>query len=167
MTVETLHGSRIMTGFAATPAAVADAGVAGGRVRYWSETVEVSAGASATSTYRLARLPGHARIVGLSTLYHDDLASTGSPTVDLGLVNPDGLGGITDDDDALAADIDVTTAGSTALVGDVADRGKPLWSFVAAQAEDPRQELEVVATLKDAAANVGGTLTLELFFTID
>ncbi len=167
MAEEHLTGSRILSGLDAEPMSPAEVGWAGGRVRYWAETVEVSAAASPGSTYRLARLPSAARITGLSRVHHDDLATVGTPTIDIGVFNPAGLTGVTDDDDALSADIAVATAGSTLLVADITKLGQPLWSFAAGQTADPRQELEIRATLKDDPGNTGGTLTLELFYTID
>lgn len=140
----------------------------GGRVRYATATYEVAAAASANSTYALARVPSNAVILPISKLHYDDLASTGSPTIDVGLFNPSGLSGITDDDDALAANIDVATAaGSTNLVTDLTKMGKAAWEHVASQTADPNQELEIKATLKDAAANTGGTLTAEIYYTVD
>lgn len=167
MAEEHLTGSRIMTGFAAEPMSPADVGWAGGRVRYWSETVEVSAAASVNSTYRLARLPSAARLTSLCVFHHDDLASTGAPVIDLGIFNPAGKSGITDDDDALIDGTGASTAGSSNFPAAIADVGKQLWAFVAGQTADPKQELEIKATIKTAAANTGGTLTLELFYTVD
>ena len=167
MAEEHLTGSRILTGFAAEPLSPADVGWAGGRVRYWSETVEVSAGASVNSTYRLARLPAAARLTSLCVFHHDDLASAGAPVMDVGVFNPAGKTGITDDDDALIGGGSVATAAAVAFPADIAKVGRRLWEFVAGQTADPRHELEIRATLKTAAANTGGTLTLELFYTVD
>jgi hypothetical protein len=129
-------------------------------------TVEVGSADSATSTYTMFRIPSNARILGPSTLYADDLASTGSPTIDIGLFSVDG--NITSDDDAIRADIDVATAAAnTRVISDVANLGKQAWEFVSGQTSDPGGVFEVKLTLKDAAVNVGGTLTLELYYAID
>jgi len=135
-------------------------------VKVVAATVEVGAADSATSTYAMFRIPSNARILGSSTLYADDLAASGSPTIDIGLFAVDS--NITSDDDALRADIDVfTAAANTRVVTDVANIGKMAWEFVSGQATDPGGVLEVKLTLKDAAVNTGGTLTLELFYTLD
>jgi len=166
---EALLGSLVMTPNAASPKQMAAPGLGGGNLHCWIETVEVTAAAAATSTYDLAVLPSNARLTPDSKIYWDDLASTGSPTLDLGLFNPTGYAGtgITPDDDGFFADADVTSAGSKAFIADIANAGKALWQFVSGQAADPKQPLLVRATLKDAAANVGGTLTVCLYYTLD
>ena len=63
-------------------------------------TVEVSASASTTSTYWVARLPSNARSHGLSQIATDDMADTGSPTLDVGTFGFDG-NVTTDDDDSI------------------------------------------------------------------
>ncbi len=131
-------------------------------------TVEVTAAASTTSTYfgLKCRIPSIARITGFSKVHFDDLASTGSPTLDIGLFNVNN--NITDDDDALNDGIDVfTAAGSSAVVKDISNYGKRAWEFVNGQTSDPGGELEVKITLKDADTNTGGTVTLELSYIID
>ena len=167
MAVVNLVGSRIMDGLDNVPKALADPGEAGGRVRCWVETVEVGAADSASSTYLLARLPSNAVILPTSTLYWDDLTTIGSPTVDVGVFNQTGATGITDDDDALAANLDVTSAGSNALPADIANYGLPLWDLVASQTSDPGKLLDIKATLKDAAVAGSGTMTLVLNYSVD
>lgn len=166
MAVENLYGSIALDGYydpTTPPAEKGDAAAMAGRVRCAVETVEVTAAASATSTYTLAKLPSNARLLPQSTLYWDDLASTGSPTVDVGLfpVNAN----ITADDDALGADKDVTSAGSSGLIDNIANYGKKLWQYVSGQTADPGGEFLVKVTIKDADTNTGGTLTLVLFYT--
>ncbi len=166
MAVENLYGSEVMTGLAnTTPATVTNVAQAGGRVRYWTDTVEVTAAASATSDYLLARLPASAILLPGSKIHYDDLASTGSPTVDVGLFNVGS--NITDDIDAIAAGIDVTAAGSTSLVSDVTTFAKKLWEYVNGQTTDPQGQLDIKASILDAATNTGGTITIELYYTID
>lgn len=130
-------------------------------------TVEVTAAATDTSTYfgTKFRIPSNARISGLSRFSHDDLASTGSPTMDIGLfaVNSN----ITDDADALTDGIDVTAAGSAIVVKAIENYGKEAWEYVSGQTTDPKGELEIKVSLVDADANTGGSITLELFYTID
>lgn len=170
MAVVNLKGSRVITNLLATIRAMAAPGLAGGKVRVWSETVEVGSADSATSTYHMARLPSNARIMGASKIWWDDLASAGSPTIDIGVFNPSGLSGITDDPDAINDGMDAATANTATgltVVKDPANIGKRLWEFVNGQTSDPQQELDVKLTLADADVNVGGTVTIELYYTLD
>lgn len=129
-------------------------------------TVAVTAAAAQNSTYSFGKIPSNARILGISKLHSDDLASSGSPTIDLGLFAVNG--NITSDDDALNDGIDVATeASSSSVVKAIENYGKKAYEFVSGQTTDPKGELEVKATLKDADANLGGDITLELFYTID
>lgn len=139
----------------------------GGTLKSKTVTVEVSANASDTSTYFQGklRIPSTARIAGISKIYLDDLASSGSPTLDAGLFAVNG--NITSDDDALNDGIDAASAGSVSLIKDISNYGKKAYEFVSGQTSDPQGELDVVLTIKDADTNTGGTVTMELFYTID
>lgn len=167
MAVVNLSGSRIMTGLDAANRVLGDPGEAGGRVRCWIETVEVGAADSATSTYAMARIPSNARILGMSMLHIDDLASAGAPTLDIGVFNVAGRARITNDVDALTDGITAATAGSYRVVKDIANYGKRLWEYVASQAEDPGGDLDIKVSLLDADVNTAGTITLELYYTLD
>lgn len=130
-------------------------------------TVEVTAAASATSTYVMGRLPSASRLGDLSRLYFDDLASTGSPTVDIGVRYVNRLGATVTDDDAIRADIDVATAaGSAQFVANIADYGKRLWEL-AGLTEDPVSHMDILVTIKDAATNTGGTMTAMHYYFVD
>lgn len=163
----TQYGSRIMTGLRnMTPAVLADPGEGGGRVHYWCETIELAA-VSANEVIELAKIPSNARICGQSTVYFDDLASSGSPTLDLGFA-PVRTGDITADADALNDGIDVATAaGSSRVIKDIANYGKRAWEFVNGQSVDPKCDLILTASILDAATNQTGTITLELFYVYD
>ena len=125
-------------------------------------TVEVTAAASTDSTYTLLRIPSSMRIMGASKVYFDDLASSGSPTLDFGLKAVDS--NITTDVDALNDGVDVfTAAGSASLIKDIANYGKQAWEYVSGQTTDPGGFLDITATILDAATNTGGTITLEFF----
>lgn len=167
MAVVNLKGSRVITNADASPSVISAPGTGGGAVRSWTETVETNADDSISSTYLLARLPSNARIMGLSKLYWDDLATGGAPTVDVGVFNLSGKSDITDDPDALSNGHDVTTAGSGGLITDIANNGLPLWDFVNAQTTDPATMLDVKATLADAAITTAGTITVEILYTLD
>lgn len=129
-------------------------------------TVEMTAGAEATSTYWMGRVPTNARIMPGSELFSDDLATTGSPTIDIGLF---AVGAnVTSDDDALNDGIGVAAAAAvTRLVKDHANFGKRAWEFVNGVTSDPGGFLDIKLTLKDAACDSGGTLTLALVYTVD
>ena len=126
-------------------------------------TVEVAAAASAASIYTAFRIPTNARIHGLSEIAFDDLASTGSPTLDIGFAGVDS--NITDDDDALNDGIDVASAAGTArMVKDAANYGKRVWEYLGLT-EDPGGLVDLIITIKDAATNTGGTLSATLVYS--
>lgn len=128
-------------------------------------TVELAASDS-SSTISFGKIPSNARILQASKVYWDDLATSGSPTLDLGLkaVNAN----ITTDDDCLNDGL-ALSAVSTANVGafvvkDIVNAGLPAWDFVNGQASDPGGLLEVLGTVRDAATTATGTVTLELHY---
>jgi hypothetical protein len=170
MAVVTLVGSRIMDGLDNTPPDMADAGQAGGKMRQWIDTVEVGAADTAASTYLMARLPSNARIDPSSTLYWDDLTTTGSPTVDIGVYNQSGKSDITDDADALSNGHNVTSAGNGLVTGSatsIANYGLPLWDYVSGVSSDPNVDLDIKVALVDANVVGGGTMTMVLNYTVD
>ena len=169
MAVENLVGSKVLTNLVAVPPIVSGVSFAGGRHRTFIETVEVSAAASASSTYHLARIPSSAVILATSKLFFDDLASSGSPTVDLGLYNISGATDITDDVDALNDGIDVTSAGSSDVLKTPVDQStKRVYELVgSAPTSDPLVTLDLKAAILDAATNTGGTMTLMLNYVVD
>lgn len=129
-------------------------------------TVEVAAAAAAGTEYVMARIPTRARIHGLSRVQYDDLASSGSPTIDFGLKAV--AANVTTDDDALNDGVDVATAAGTAnLIKDHANNGKQAWEYVSGQTTDPGGFLDVIITTKDAACNTGGTITATLVYSVD
>ncbi len=163
MAEEHLKGARVMATIAGTPAGVVPSGLFGGRVRCLVDTVEVSAAASVNSTYLLGRVPANAYPLPMSRLYWDDLSGNASD-LKLGLFGDQ----ITDDDDAFLAGLDAGAAGTgTALLSEIADFGKPFWQFVANQTVNPGGEFDVKATLYTAAASLGGTLSMELYYALD
>jgi hypothetical protein len=128
-------------------------------------TVTVTAAASAATIYVMHRIPSSARIYGMSKVYFTDLASTGSPTIDLGIK---AVGAnITTDADALNVDLDVATAaGSASWIASIANYGKQAWEFSSATA-DPGGMIDLTITILDAGVNTGGTITSELVFSTD
>jgi hypothetical protein len=152
----------------ATKRGLSKAGVHGlsGTMKALIATVEVGSADTNASAYTFFRIPTDARILGTSREWHDDLASTGSPTLDIGLFAVNG--NVTSDDDALNDGLDAASAGTgVAVVKDIANYGKRAWEFVNGQTTDPGGFFDVKITLQDAAVNVGGTVTLELHYMQD
>lgn len=163
MAVENLKGSLVGTNVTATPAVNAEVSHVGGRVRTLQDKVEVTAAASATSTYSFGYLPTNAVIGYDSKLYWDDLGTTAG-TGDLGLFAVDG--NVTSDDDALIAAFNFATgAGNSGCVSDISKIGQYVWEYAGATS-DPGGVVEVKVTL-DAAAQGGGTIALDMKYTID
>lgn len=128
-------------------------------------TVEVAAAAASGTEYVFFRIPTRARIHGISEIAFDDLASTGAPTIDIGLKAVDD--NVTTNDAVLNDGIDVATAAGTArVIKDHANYGKRAWELHGESA-DPEGFLDVIVTTKDAAANTGGTVTMTLVYSID
>lgn len=134
-------------------------------VKSLTATIELGA-SSANDTVTFGRIPSNARILAMSRVHTDDLATTGAPTLDIGLFPVDG--NITADDDALIAGIDLATAATDLLaLGDHANSGLPAWDLVNGQATDPGGVFIVRGTVKDAATNQAGSLTLDLLYVVD
>lgn len=125
-------------------------------------TMELSALAALNDTITFGVIPTTARIVGASQVAFDDLGTTGALDVGLFAVN----GNITDDDDAFVSAADVTTAGTSALVADIADYGKQAWEFVNGQTTDPGGVLTVRGTFS-TATTTGGTVNIQLLYYVD
>ena len=132
-------------------------------VNVFESTVEVSAAASDTSTYKMAKIPSNIRILGLSRIYTDDLASPGSPTVDVGLQGT----GITADPDAIGNGFAVSAGVVDArLITQIADIGKYAWEF-AGESADTNEEYWIYFSIDDADTNTGGTMSLSLVYEYD
>lgn len=128
-------------------------------------TVELAASSSG-STVRLGRISSAARILSQGLIYNDDLATSGSPTLDIGLASVNG--NITSDPDALNNGIVLSSATTTTTVlADPANSGKYAWQHVSGQSSDPGGALDVYATVKDAATTATGTVTVELYGYFD
>jgi hypothetical protein len=126
-------------------------------------TVEVAAGALSGTVYYTFPLPMRARIHGLSVLNIDDLASTGAPTLDIGLYTVDST--FTSDADAINDGIDAATAANgIRVVKDIANYGKRLWELLGLAA-DPGGYAKIGVSIQDAAANTGGTMTMTLHYS--
>lgn len=165
MTVTTNYGTDTTAGLVLEPIVVGAAGRAGGIVRCWSDRCELAA-SEANSIIYMARVPSNARILGYSKVYFDDLASTGSPTLDFG-VAPTRAGDFTADVDALNNGADVATAaGSKDLLSNIDKFGKQLWDAAGLSA-DPKTDMWITASVLDASTNATGTVAWEIYYTLD
>lgn len=124
---------------------------------------------TANDTMKMVRLHSSARICGNSYVHWDDLASTGSPTLDIGVAPvDDSANAITADPDALNDGLDVATAaGSARVVKDHANYGKQLWEYVSGLTSDPNCLMDVYVSFVDANTNTTGDVTLELVYFFD
>lgn len=131
-------------------------------------TVELAASASG-DTVVFGYIPSNARILPSSRLYNDDLATSGSPTLDLGLGAVESNLANADDPDAIGNGHALSSAGSDVSVfnSDIANHGLPAWDLVASETTDPGGNLKVYGTVKDASTTATGTVTLDLYYTLD
>lgn len=128
-------------------------------------TIEVAPSASGTIIDFKLRIPSNARIDLGSKVYYDDLATSGAPTLDVGLYAVDG--NITTDDDCLNDGLTLTTAVtySTAagLVKDFANGGKMAWEFVNGVTSDPGGFFDIKGVIRDAPTLTNtGSVVLDL-----
>lgn len=131
-------------------------------------TVELAASSTGDTVF-FGNIPSTARVLGSSKIYTDDLATTGSPTLDLGIGEVDGnFGSTSDDPDALSDGHDVTSAVAGAdVVGNIANIGLPVWDLVNGLTTDPGGLVKVYGTVADAATTQTGTVTLEMYYLVD
>lgn len=144
-------------------------GEAGNLKHFGTRTIELAASASGTLVDFDLLVPSNVRLASNSRLYWDDLATSGSPTLDIGLYAVNG--NVTSDDDALNDGL-ALSAVSTAQAGnhvvkDFANGGKRAWEFVNGQTTDPGGYLAVKGIVRDAATTATGTITLELMGYFD
>ena len=129
-------------------------------------TIEVASVVAQNDTISFGRIPSNARIAGISEASWDDLASSGAPTLDLGLGSVDS--NITSDPDALSAGGDLATATTgSRVVGDIANYGKKAWELVSGQTTDPGGSLDVYGSVVDAATNTAGTISVTIYGYLD
>ena len=137
-------------------------------VKNLTSTVEITTATTVGRTINFGHIPSNARILLGSRLYWDDLATSGSPTLDLGLAAVRGNLANADDPDALSVTHDITAAASDQVaLSEIANAGLPAWDFVASETSDPGGDLSVYGSLVDAAINKAGTITLELYYVVD
>jgi len=133
-----------------------------------TSTVEIATATTVGRTINFGHVPSNARILSLSRLYWDDLATSGSPTLDLGLGAVNGNLVNADDPNALLDAGAISSAASDQVaLEDIANAGLPAWDFVASETVDPGGELMVYGSLVDAAINKAGTITLDMYYVVD
>lgn len=139
----------------------------GTNLKYICTTKSVTA-RTANDTLKVITLPSSARIAGGSLVSFDDLASSGSPTLDIGIApHEDVNNDYTADPDALNDGIDVATAAGTAkLIKDHANYGKALWELFGLS-EDPGIPLDIYLSFVDANTNATGDVTTEVYYYLD
>ena len=120
-------------------------------------TVELAGSATGTTIF-FGRIPSNARILPQGFIYNDDLATTGSPTLDIGLASVDS--NVTSDPDAINNGIALSSATTTTTVlADPANAGLPAWDLVNGVTSDPGGELDIYGTVADASTTQTGTVT--------
>ena len=131
-------------------------------------TIELAASASG-DTVDFGKIPSNARILPSSTIYWDDLATSGTATLDLGLKSYTGSGNsVTADPDAIGNGFDVhTSASNGSALSDHANSGLPAWDLINGESSDPGGSFEVYGSVKDAATTATGTVTLDLYYIVD
>lgn len=134
-------------------------------VKNLTATIELAA-ASSGDTIDFGYIPSNARLLASSRIYKDDLATSGSPTLDVGLIAVDG--NITSDVDAINDGIALSdTTTEVTFLKDFTNAGLPAWDFVNGQTTDPGGSLLVRGVVKDAATTATGTVTVDLYYILD
>lgn len=142
-------------------------GIGGNKSRI--ATTELAA-ASSSSTIDFFRVPTNARILYASRIYNDDLATSGSPTLSLGLIAVNG--NVTSLDTALTSGASLsaasTTGTGTPALADFASAGKRAWELTTSPAStDPGGDLIVRGTVRGGATTATGTITVEIIYALE
>lgn len=126
--------------------------------------VELAASASG-DTVDFGKIPSNAIILDDSKIYWDDLATSGTATLDLGLKTHLN-NSVTADPDALSNGHDVHTAAGSAALAAVTTgaQGQAAWDYINGVSADPGGSFEVYGTVKDAATTAAGTVALKLYY---
>lgn len=135
--------------------------------------LEMSPAATVASTYDFGLVPADAILCYYASGFsNDDLATTGSPSLLVGLFGENGnLSdlGYSDDSSCLRNGIPLSSAGSaTRLIGDIANANKPLWQLISGVSltKPVRGALRVKGTLSVSDCDTGGTMLLELAYFV-
>lgn len=142
-------------------------GLSGG-VKVLPVTVTDTGSASGT-TVDLGFVPSSARIIG-GVVYCDDLATSGSPTLDLGTAAGAGnYSTITADPDAIGNGIALSAAnyaGACVFSNNLVDAGKRAWE-IAGLSADCGGTIKVYGSVVDAPTNASGYFHVDLLYTVD
>ena len=140
----------------------------GGNQKTLCARVELTGAAASGDTITFGYIPSNARILPSSRLYNDDLATSGSATLDIGLAAVRGNLANADDPDAIGNGFALSSAGSdVVIISDITNAGLPAWDFVASETADPGGDLKVYGTVKDAATTAAGTVAIQIDYVID
>ena len=130
-------------------------------------TIEL-ASTTANDTITFGQIPSNARLTGGCRLYNDDLATSGSPTLQIGLKAVNGNLANADDPNAIGSGFALDAAGSAVVaISEIASIGLPAWDLVASETSDPGGKLEVYGTVTAAPTLATGTITLEISYVVD
>jgi hypothetical protein len=155
--------STSITGLDSLPILRPNPGNAGGRLKYYFETVEVADDASIGSVYRFFRV-GSWMIPASLMIFCDAITAAAA---DIGLYGASG--GAAVDADIFASAQSIATASKTGIEcvfesasTDITNGGKPIWQLLGLT-QDPMLEYDVAATITTAATDPG-TLSLRGLF---
>jgi len=119
------------------------------------------------STHKFQRFDSNARLHSLSRIYWGDLASSGAPTLSVGLASVNNNFGAAVPA-ALTSALDAATAtpAGAGLILDPANSGKMLWEL-AGLATDPGGQIDIYVTIIAAASNLTASITIDAVISVD
>lgn len=169
MAVVTTGKSTAITNATATPRVLNSTGLAGGRVHRSIGFVSIANGDSATSIYRVARLPSNCFVdnIRITTL---DIGTTGEANIGLYYPTTHSNGGTVIDVDCFASavnfhggtiDVDVDFE-ANAAGGLITNAEKRLWER-AGLTSDPGGEFDLVLGLS-ADSDAAGTILIRVYY---
>lgn len=119
------------------------------------------------STHKFGRFDSNTRLHSLSRVYWGDFASSGSPTLSIGLASVNNNFGAAVPT-ALNSGLDLATAtpAGASVLGTPANSGKMLWEL-ASLSTDPGGQIDVYCTIAAAASNLTADITMDLVVSVD
>lgn len=150
--------------------AIVGKGEAGNLKAPGARTIELAASASGTIVDFNLRIPVGSRIDQSSRIYFDDMATSGSPTFNVGLYGVNG--NAADAPTALGSALAISSASAATGVvipADYANAGKKAWEL-AGLSSSPDGFYDVKGQVKAAATNgstLPGTITLDIKYYQD
>jgi hypothetical protein len=154
-----------LANLALVPPVMPQAKTNGGQIHSITSIVSIATNDSATSTWRIARLPSNALLHQLTV---STTAQTGSTDFDIGIAyNPDKVSGAVIDVDCLADGLTLATA-SRALDGlkdvSITNSAKELWELAGLSA-DPKCSLDILLTA-NTIGTAGGTCGFKIEYKV-